>query len=55
VIPSSVFPHAWEQAFTKFEKAALRAPERHLTERSPRLQHFAEITAALAKRDAGNN
>ena len=33
----------------KYEKAALRWLERYLTEGSPRLQHFAEITASLAK------
>jgi hypothetical protein len=27
----------------------MRWLERYLTERSPRLQHFAEITASLAK------
>jgi hypothetical protein len=30
----------------------MRWLERYLTEGSPRLQHFAEITAALAKREA---
>ncbi len=37
----------------KYEPAAMRWLERYLTEGSPRLQHFAEITAALAKREAG--
>jgi hypothetical protein len=32
----------------KYEKAAMRWLERYLTEGSPRLQHFAEITASLA-------
>jgi hypothetical protein len=32
----------------KYEKAAMRCLERCLTEGSPRLQHFAEITASLA-------
>ena len=35
----------------KYEKAALRWLERYLTEGSPRLQHFAEITMSLAKRE----
>jgi hypothetical protein len=35
----------------KFEKAAMRWLERYLTEDSPRLQHFAEITASLASRE----
>ena len=35
----------------KVEKAALRWLERYLTEGSPRLKHFAEITAELARRD----
>ena len=35
-------------ASPKYEKAALRWLERYLTEGSPRLQHFAEITAGLA-------
>jgi hypothetical protein len=34
----------------KYEKAALRWLERYLTESSPRLKHFAEITTDLAKR-----
>ena len=33
----------------KYEKAAMRWLERYLVEGSPRLQHFAEITASLAK------
>ena len=33
----------------KYEKAALRWLERYLTEGSPRLQHFAEVAADLAK------
>jgi hypothetical protein len=33
----------------KYERAALRWLERYLTEGSPRLQHFAEITSSLAK------
>ena len=35
----------------RYEKAALRWAERYITEGSPRLQHFAEITARLAKRE----
>jgi hypothetical protein len=40
-----------ENESPKYEKAALRWLERYLTETSPRLQDFAEITAALAKRE----
>jgi hypothetical protein len=40
-----------ERGSPKYEKAALRWLERYLTEGSPRLQHFAEITAGLAKRE----
>jgi hypothetical protein len=32
----------------KYEKAAMRWLERYLTEGTPRLQHFAEITSGLA-------
>jgi hypothetical protein len=43
-----------EKESPKFERAAMRWFERYLTEGSPRLQHFAEITSSLAKRlDAG--
>jgi hypothetical protein len=38
-----------EQDSPKFEKAAMRWLERYLSEGSPRLRHFAEITASLAK------
>jgi hypothetical protein len=44
-----------ERGSPKYEKAALRWLERYLAESSPRLQHVAEITAALAKREAGND
>jgi hypothetical protein len=37
-----------ERGSPKYEKAALRWIERYLTEGSPRLQHFAEMTASLA-------
>jgi hypothetical protein len=40
-----------ERGSPKYERAALRWLEPYLTERSPRLQHFAEITARLAKRE----
>ena len=40
-----------ERGSPKYEKAAMRWLERYLTEGSPRLQHFAEITASLAKRE----
>jgi hypothetical protein len=39
-----------ERGSPKYEKAAMRWLGRYLTEGSPRLQHFAEITASLAKR-----
>jgi hypothetical protein len=39
-----------ERGSPKYERAALRWLERYLTEGSPRLQHFAEITASLARR-----
>jgi hypothetical protein len=39
-----------ERGSPKYEKAAMRWLERYLTEGSPRLQHFAEITTSLAKR-----
>jgi len=38
-----------ERGSPKYEKAALRWLERYLTEGTPRLEHFAEITARLAK------
>jgi hypothetical protein len=38
----------------KYEKAALRWLERYLAEGSPRLQHFAELAAELARRDASD-
>jgi hypothetical protein len=41
-----------ERASSKYEKAALRWLERYLTEGEPRLQHFAEVAADLARRDA---
>ena len=37
-----------ERGSPKYERAALRWLERYLTEGSPRLRHFAEITAKLA-------
>ena len=40
-----------ERGSPKYEKAALRWLERYLLEGSPRLQHFAETTASLAKRE----
>lgn len=44
-----------ERGSPKYERAALRWLERYLSERSPRLRYFAQITAELAKRepDAG--
>ena len=40
-----------ERGSPKYERAALRWLELYLMEDSPRLQHFAEITASLAKRE----
>ena len=40
-----------ERGSPKYEKAAMRWLERYLSEGTPRLQHFAEITASLAKRE----
>ena len=40
-----------ERGSPKYERAALRWLERYLVEGSPRLQHFAVITASLAKRE----
>jgi hypothetical protein len=40
-----------ERGSPKYERAALRWLERYLTESSPKLRHFAEITASLAKLD----
>jgi hypothetical protein len=39
----------FERGSPKAEPAALRWLERYLTEGSPRLQRFAEITASLAR------
>ena len=38
-----------ERGSPKFEKAAMRWLERYLVEGSPRLEHFAEVTASLAE------
>jgi hypothetical protein len=40
-----------EHGSPKFAKAAMGWLERYLTESSPRLQHFSEITASLARLD----
>jgi hypothetical protein len=40
-----------ENESPKYERAAMRWLERYLTEGPPRLQHFAEVTASLAKRE----
>jgi len=40
-----------ERGSPKYEKAAMRWLERYLSEGTPRLQHFAEITASLAKQE----
>jgi hypothetical protein len=42
-----------ERRSPKYERAAMRWLERYLVESSPRLQHFAEITAGLAKLGVG--
>jgi hypothetical protein len=41
-----------ERGSPKYERAALRWLERYLSEGTPRLQHFAEITANLARRES---
>ena len=38
-----------EKESPRYEKAAMRWPERYLAEGSPRLQHLAESAASLAK------
>jgi hypothetical protein len=40
-----------ERGSPKYEKAAMRWLERYLTERSPKLNHFAELVAGLASRN----
>lgn len=40
-----------ERDSPKYERAALRWLERYLAEGSPRLRHFAELTANLARRE----
>jgi hypothetical protein len=40
-----------ERGSPKYEKAALRWLDGSLTEGSPGLQHFAQITESLAKRE----
>ena len=40
-----------ERGSPKYERAAMRWLERYLTEGSPRLKHFAEVTARLAKHE----
>jgi hypothetical protein len=41
-----------EKESPKYERAAMRWLERWLTESSPKLDHFAEIVASLARREA---
>ena len=41
-----------ERGSPKFERAAMRWLERYLSEGTPRLQHFAEITMNVAQREA---
>ena len=41
-----------ERGSPKYERAAMRWLERYLSEGSPRLQHFAEVAADLARREA---
>jgi len=38
-----------ERGSPKFERAALRWLGRYLAEGSPRLEHFADVTASLAR------
>ena len=40
-----------ERGSPTYEKAAMRWLERYLIEGSPRLKHFAEVTARLAKHE----
>jgi hypothetical protein len=40
-----------ERGSPKYERAALRWLERYLTEGSPRLRHFADVTVDLARRE----
>jgi hypothetical protein len=40
-----------ERGSLKFQRAAMRWLERYLTEGAPRLRHFAEVEADLARRD----
>jgi hypothetical protein len=42
-----------ERESPKYEKAAMRWLERYLVEGAPRLGHFAEVTARLARREPG--
>jgi len=44
-------PLYFERSSPKAEPAVMRWLERDLTEASPTLQHFAEITASLARRE----
>ena len=41
-----------ERGSPKYERAAMRWLERYLSEGTPRLQHFADVTADLARRDS---
>jgi hypothetical protein len=41
-----------ERGSPKYEKAAMRWLARYVTEGAPRLEHFAEIAADLARRKA---
>jgi hypothetical protein len=41
-----------ERGSPKHDKAAMRGRVRYLTEGSPRLRHFAEVAADLARREA---
>jgi hypothetical protein len=40
-----------ERGWPKYERAAMRWLKRYLTEGEPRLQHSAEITASVARRE----
>jgi len=41
-----------ERGSPKYERAAMRWLERYITAGSPRLRHFAKVTAELARRES---
>ena len=46
--------HLYAKRGSPYEKAALRWLERYLAEGSPRLRHFGEVAADLARRATGS-